>query len=167
MVYRGRSGGASRTHAGADRGHGGALTRAWPPGAPLHQSSPAGAQKGERSTGSSARASPELGRRWVDGGDRRKWLGSVSMVGKTQLTCEALLTERRGRGGWLGRARTKKENVFPAKTRPTRGLDGPSGRFRPTGTARPVDWLGQRPSGPQGWPGRKQGKRISELKLDF
>jgi hypothetical protein len=25
------------------------------------------------------------------------------------------------------KARTKKENVFPAKTRPTRGLDGPAG----------------------------------------
>jgi hypothetical protein len=27
--------------------------------------------------------------------------------------------------------------------------------------------LGRRPSGPQGWPGRKQGKRISELKFGF
>jgi hypothetical protein len=44
-------------------GHGGALTGARPPTAPLRQSSPEGAQKGERSTGSSARASPELGRR--------------------------------------------------------------------------------------------------------
>jgi hypothetical protein len=45
---------------GADRGHGGALTGAWPPATPVRLSSPAGAQNGE---GSSARASPELGRR--------------------------------------------------------------------------------------------------------
>jgi hypothetical protein len=54
------------TDGGVDRGglgHGGALTGARPPAAPVLQSSPAGAQKGERSTGSSARASLELGRR--------------------------------------------------------------------------------------------------------
>jgi hypothetical protein len=53
------------TDGGVDRGglgHGGALTGARPPAAPVHQSSPTGAQKGERSTGSSARASPELRR---------------------------------------------------------------------------------------------------------
>ena len=48
------------TDAGADNGHGGALTGARPPAAPVRQSSPAGAQNGEGSTGSSARASPEL-----------------------------------------------------------------------------------------------------------
>jgi hypothetical protein len=53
--------------------------------------------------------------------------GSVGMVGKTQLTSGACLTETRGRGGRHGRAQTKKENVFPVKTRPTRGLDGPAG----------------------------------------
>jgi hypothetical protein len=42
-------------------GTGGVLTGAWPPAALVRQSSPTGAQKGERSTGSSARASPELG----------------------------------------------------------------------------------------------------------
>jgi hypothetical protein len=42
---------------------GGTLTGVRPPAAPVHQSSPAGAQKRERSTGISARASPELGRR--------------------------------------------------------------------------------------------------------
>jgi hypothetical protein len=62
----GRSGGAPWTHGGADRGHGGTLTRAWPPTAPVRQSSPAGAQKGERSMGSSTRASPELGRSCSD-----------------------------------------------------------------------------------------------------
>jgi hypothetical protein len=50
------------TDTGADRGHGGALTGAWPPAAPVRLSSPAGAQNGEGSTGSSARASPKLGR---------------------------------------------------------------------------------------------------------
>jgi hypothetical protein len=57
------------TNGGVDRGgpgHGGALTGARPPAAPVRQSSPVGAQKGERSTGSSAWASPELGRRCSD-----------------------------------------------------------------------------------------------------
>jgi hypothetical protein len=51
--------------AGADRGHGGVLTGAWPPAAPVRQSSPTGAQNGEGSEGNSARVSLELGRRWV------------------------------------------------------------------------------------------------------
>jgi hypothetical protein len=63
MVDRGQSGGALWTHGGADRGHGHALTRAWPPAAPVRQSSPAGAQNGEGSEGNSAWVSPELGRR--------------------------------------------------------------------------------------------------------
>jgi hypothetical protein len=62
-VDRGRSGGAPCTHGGADRGHGGALTGAWPPTAPVHGSSPAGAQQREGNVGNSARASPGLGRR--------------------------------------------------------------------------------------------------------
>jgi hypothetical protein len=65
-VDRGWSGGASWTHGGADRGHGGALTGAWPPAALVRQSSPAGAQNGEGSKGNSARVSPELG--WRCGG---------------------------------------------------------------------------------------------------
>jgi hypothetical protein len=51
------------TDAGADNGHGGALTGAQPPAAPVRQSSPAGAQNGEGGTRSSARASPGLQRR--------------------------------------------------------------------------------------------------------
>jgi hypothetical protein len=39
---------------------------------------------------------------------------------------------------------------------------GPAEGLRPSGS-----WLGRRPSGPQGRPGRKQGKRISELKIRF
>jgi hypothetical protein len=50
------------TDAGADNGHGGALTRARPPAAPVRQSSPAGVQNGEGGTGSSIRASPGLER---------------------------------------------------------------------------------------------------------
>jgi hypothetical protein len=49
--------------ADVDRGHSGVLTRAWPPAAPVRQSSPVGAQNGEGSEGNSARVSPELGRR--------------------------------------------------------------------------------------------------------
>jgi hypothetical protein len=51
------------TDAGVDRGHGGTLSGAWPPAAPVRQSSPAGAQNGEGSEGNSARVSPELRRR--------------------------------------------------------------------------------------------------------
>jgi hypothetical protein len=51
------------TDAGVDRGHGGALTGAWPPVALVRQSSPVGVQNGEGSEGNSARISPELGRR--------------------------------------------------------------------------------------------------------
>jgi hypothetical protein len=43
-------------------GRGGALTEAQPPAAPVHQSSPAVVQQREERTGSSARASPGLGR---------------------------------------------------------------------------------------------------------
>jgi hypothetical protein len=51
------------TDVGADRGHGGALTGAWPPAAPVRQSSLVGAQNEEGSEGNSARVSPKLGRR--------------------------------------------------------------------------------------------------------
>jgi hypothetical protein len=59
-------------HASVDRrwcgqrggpGRGGTLTGAQPPASPVRQSSPAGAQQREERTGSSARASPGLGRR--------------------------------------------------------------------------------------------------------
>jgi hypothetical protein len=51
------------TDAGADTGHDGALTGAWPPAAPVRQSSPTGAQNGEGSEGNLARVSMELRRR--------------------------------------------------------------------------------------------------------
>jgi hypothetical protein len=69
----------------------------------------------------------------VAGGDERKRSGSAGAVGKIQLTSGARLTKRQGRGGWLGKTRTEKENVFPAKTRPTRGLDGPAGMISACG----------------------------------
>jgi hypothetical protein len=43
------------------------------------------------------------------------------------------LTERHGRGGRLEKTRTEKENVFPVKMRPTRGLDGPAGMISACG----------------------------------
>jgi hypothetical protein len=54
------------TDAGADSGHGGVLTRARPPSAPVRQISPAGAQQREERTWSSIRASP--GFEWRRGG---------------------------------------------------------------------------------------------------
>jgi hypothetical protein len=50
------------TDAGADSGHGGVLTGARPPVAPVRQSSPAGVQQREEHTGNSIRASPGLER---------------------------------------------------------------------------------------------------------
>jgi hypothetical protein len=49
------------TDAGADRWHGGALTGAWPPAAPVHGSSPAGAQKREGNVGNPVGGSPRRG----------------------------------------------------------------------------------------------------------
>jgi hypothetical protein len=39
-----------------------------------------------------------------------------------------------GGGVAAGKAWSEKENVFPVKRRPTRGLDGPAGRFQPAGS---------------------------------
>jgi hypothetical protein len=41
------------------------------------------------------------------------------------------------------------------------------GDFGLRGTAQPVGWLGQRPSGPQGRPGRKSGKINFRIKIGF
>jgi hypothetical protein len=51
------------TDTGADRGHGGAFTGAWPPAAPVHGSSPAGAQQREGNAGNSEGGSPRHGQR--------------------------------------------------------------------------------------------------------
>jgi hypothetical protein len=80
----------------------------------------------------------------------------------------ARLTERRGKGGRLGKTRTEMENVFPAKTRPTRGLDGPVGTISSCGDgaagglAGPEAEQAARLAGP-----KIRKKEISELKLDF
>jgi hypothetical protein len=71
---------------------GSALSGVRPPAAPVHQSSPAGAQKRERSTGISARASPELGQRRVDRAMRRREEIMGSSVGRGSSTGE----EKRG-----------------------------------------------------------------------
>jgi hypothetical protein len=49
------------TDAGADNRHGGAVTGAQPPAAPVRQSSPVGAQNGEGGTGSSSRRTGDDG----------------------------------------------------------------------------------------------------------
>jgi hypothetical protein len=78
------------------------------------------------------------------------------------------LTERRGRGGRLGKTRTEKENVFLVKTRPTRGLDGPTGAISACrkgaagGRAVPEAKRAAGSAGP-----KIRNMEISELKLDF
>jgi hypothetical protein len=49
------------TDAGAERWHGSVLTRAWPPAAPVHGSSLAGAQKREVNVGNPVGGSPRRG----------------------------------------------------------------------------------------------------------
>jgi hypothetical protein len=93
------------TDSSVARGHGGALTGAWPLAAPVRQSSPVGAQNGEGSEGNSARASPELGRH----------CGSQATVvqnreGKVWFYSGVVLTFYRGRGSageemWVGNSR--------------------------------------------------------------
>jgi hypothetical protein len=71
--------------------HGGALTGAWPPATPEHESSPAGAQQREGSTGNSAQASPGLGQRSGDratAGERRR---------RESLATTALMLKKRGK----------------------------------------------------------------------
>jgi hypothetical protein len=92
-VDRGQSGGTPWTHGGADRGHGGALTEAWHPAAPMHGSSPAGAQQREGNVGNSARASPLLGRRC---GGR----ATAVQNGEARFSVRGLL--RRGEGNRSG-----------------------------------------------------------------
>jgi capsular polysaccharide biosynthesis protein len=92
------------TDGGVDRGglgHGGALTTVRPPAAPVLQSSSAGAQKGERSMGSSARASPELG--WRCGG-RATVVQNREAAALGEDTAEAR-RERKRSGGRCGATR--------------------------------------------------------------
>jgi hypothetical protein len=105
----------------------------------------------------------------VAGGDGRKWLGSASTVEKTQLTSRARLIERRGRGGRLSKTRTEKENVFPAKTRSTRGLDGSAEMISACedGAAGGLAGLEAKWAAGSAGPKIRKKKEISELKLDF
>jgi hypothetical protein len=103
----------------------------------------------------------------VAGGDGRKRPGLVGMVGKTQLTSRARLTERRGRGGRLGRARTKKENVFPAKTRPTRGLDGSAGTVSACGDGAANGLAGPEAERAARLAGPKARKKNFRIKIGF
>jgi hypothetical protein len=64
--------------------------------------------------------------------------------------------------------RTEKENVFPAKTRPTRGLDGPAGMISACGDGIAGGLAGPEAKRAAGSAGSKiRKKEISELKLDF
>jgi hypothetical protein len=109
-----------RTDAGVDNRHGGALTRARPPAAPVHRSSPAGAQNEEGGTGSLIRASPGLERcrggramtgkaRWC----RRSVRGRLELLerenesgercGEAQGGCSPFIEAGGSAGeGWLG-----------------------------------------------------------------
>jgi hypothetical protein len=77
-----------------------------------------------------------------------------------ELTAGARLTERRGRGGRLGRREPKGKTYFTRRRDRRAGWMGRPEQFRPVGAARPVGWLGQRPSGPQGRPGRNLEKEF-------
>jgi hypothetical protein len=59
----GQSTGLAWTHGGADRGHGGTLTGAWPPAAPVRQSLQAGLQRREGNAGNPVGGSPRRGQR--------------------------------------------------------------------------------------------------------
>jgi hypothetical protein len=94
--------------------------------------------------------------------------GSAGTGKGVNLTDGARLTKRRGRGGRLGKTRTEKENVFPAKTRPTRGLDGPTGMILACGDSAAGGLAGPEAKRAAGSAGPKiRKKEIYELKLDF
>jgi hypothetical protein len=79
------------TDVGADRGHGGTLTGAWPLGALVRQSSSAGAQNGEGSEGTrlgshrSLGGAEEAGRRWCRTGRRRRSVRGLLRRGERSI----------------------------------------------------------------------------------
>jgi hypothetical protein len=101
-------------------GHGGALTGARPPAALVHQSSPAGAQKGERSTGSSTWASPELERRC---GGRATAVQNREVAALGEDTAQAW-RERKRSGGRCGATRGWCSPFIRAGGAPGRGGRG-------------------------------------------
>jgi hypothetical protein len=90
---------------GADRGggpgHGGALTGARPPADLVCHTLPAGVQKGERGTRSSARASLELGQHF---GGRVTVVQNREAAALGEDTAQAW-RERKRSGGWCGATR--------------------------------------------------------------
>jgi hypothetical protein len=65
------------------------------------------------------------------------------------------------------KARTKRLDVFSAKTRPTRGLDGPAGTVSACGGAAASGLAGPEAEWATRSAGPKLRKRISELKIGF
>jgi hypothetical protein len=97
--------------------------------------------------------------------------GSAGTVEKKEPTSGAHVSaggEREGADD--GRRESKKKTYFCKYANGARRL---SGLGRPVGfglrerRGASGSWLGRRPSGPQGRPGGKQGKRIFELKIRF
>jgi hypothetical protein len=69
---------------------------------------------------------------------------------------------------WPARnARTKREDVFPVKTRPTHGLDGPAGTVSACGGGAASGLAGPEAEWATRSAGPKSRKRISELKIGF
>jgi hypothetical protein len=110
----------------------------------------------------------------VRSGRSGKWWrgrGRGGAVEKKDLTSGVHASARGEReGADDGRRESKKKTHFCKYANGARGL---SGLGRPVGfglrerRGASGSRLGRRPSGPQGRPGRKQGKRISELKIGF
>jgi hypothetical protein len=96
----------------------------------------------------------EVGWRGVVGGDGRKRNGRPAREEDKTDSSAPLGKETRGEAASSEGANQKGKRI-PVKTRPTRGLGGPAGTVSACGAVRPAGWLGQRPSGPQGRPGRK------------
>jgi hypothetical protein len=88
------------------------------------------------------------GARWPGSGGSAGELGRLEVGDGTDSW--ARLTERRGRGGRLGRREPKGKTYFPRRRDRRAGWMGWPGWFWPTAAARPVGWLGQRPRGAQG-----------------
>jgi hypothetical protein len=112
----------------------------------------------------------EVGGRAVWGARRRREKAArVGRRGGEDTADMRGLLDRETRERWLAwKARTKKENVFPAKTRPTRGLDGPAGTVLACGGGTAGGLAGPEAERPARLAGPKaREKRISELKLDF
>jgi hypothetical protein len=65
------------------------------------------------------------------------------------------------------RARSKREDVFPAKTRSTRGLDGSAGMVSAYGGGAASGLAGPEAKWATRLAGTKSRKRISELKIGF